>query len=115
MSALAGSPLGVATNPESLSMDPQGRFLYAANAGAPNQVASYSIEPASGTLTQLSVAAAGALPVSIVVDPSGQFIYAANYNSNNVSAYTVDAGGVLTAVPGSPFAAGAAPHAIAID
>jgi 6-phosphogluconolactonase len=79
-------------------------------------VASFSITPASGVLTPLSAAQAGALPISLAVDASGQFVYAANYNSNDISAYTVDAAtGALAPVAGSPFAAGTQPHSIVID
>jgi 6-phosphogluconolactonase (cycloisomerase 2 family) len=89
--------------------------LYVANVTAGNHVATYSITPASGALTLLSTAGAGALPIDLVADPSGQFVYAANYNSNDISAYVVDAGtGALTPVSGSPFAAGGQPHSIAI-
>jgi 6-phosphogluconolactonase (cycloisomerase 2 family) len=116
LSAVAGSPIAVTTNPESLAIDPQGRYLYAANVTAANQVASFSITPASGVLTPLSTAAAGALPISLTVDPSGQFVYATNYGSGDISAYMVDdASGALIPAPGSPFAAGTQPHAIAID
>jgi 6-phosphogluconolactonase len=113
---LTGSPIQLGSNPESLAADPAGRYLYAANLSAANQVASYSIAPASGALTLLSTLGAGSLPIDVVVDPSGQFIYAANYNSNDISAYTVDAAtGALAPVAGSPFAAGTRPHSIAID
>jgi 6-phosphogluconolactonase len=113
---LSGSPIPVGSNPESLAADPAGRYLYAANVSAANQVASYSIAPASGALSLLSTLGAGSLPIDVVVDPSGQFIYAANYNSNDISAYTVDAAtGALAPVAGSPFGAGTRPHSIAID
>ena len=89
--------------------------MFAANAGAANQVASYAITPASGILTFQSSSPAASLPIGIVIDPSGNFLYTVNFNSNDVSAYTVGASGALTAVPGSPFAAGVQPHSIAID
>jgi 6-phosphogluconolactonase (cycloisomerase 2 family) len=105
----------VGSNPESLAVDPAGRYVYAANVAA-NEIASYSITPASGALSPLSAVGAGTLPINLVVDPSGQFVYAANYNSGDISAYSVDAAtGALTPVAGSPFAAGAEPHSIAID
>ncbi|HEY2677074.1 MAG TPA: beta-propeller fold lactonase family protein [Steroidobacteraceae bacterium] len=116
LAPVAGSPIAVTTGPEFLAIDPQGRYLYAANVTSANQVASFSITPASGSLMPLSTAAAGALPISLTVDPSGAFVYAANYNSNDISAYMVDeATGALIPVPGSPFAAGTQPHSIAID
>ena len=115
LTAVSGSPFTTGTNPESLAVDPLGRYLFAANVSAVNQVSSYSITPTSGVLTLVSSAAADALPISLAIDSSGQFLYAMNYNSNDISAFTVDGSGALTAVPGSPFAAGVQPHAIAID
>jgi 6-phosphogluconolactonase len=116
LTAVAGSPLGVISNPESLAVDPAGRYLYAANVTAVNEVATYSIAPASGALTLLSTAATDLLPIDVAVDPSGQFVYTVNYNADTVSAYRVDASsGTLTQVAGSPFAVGTQPHSIAID
>jgi len=98
-------------------IDPAGRFVYAANVTANNQVAAYSITPSSGALTASGApAGAGLLPVSIIVDPSGLFAYVANDNSNDISVYAVDSStGVLTQASHSPFAAGNEPRSIAID
>jgi 6-phosphogluconolactonase len=116
LAPIAGSPLAVVSNPESLAADPTGQFVYAANVTAANEIATYSITPATGALTLTSSVTAGDLPIDLVVDPSGKFVYAANFNANTVSAYTVDAAsGVLTPVGGSPFAVGSQPHSIAID
>jgi 6-phosphogluconolactonase (cycloisomerase 2 family) len=114
LTAVPGSPFAVGSNPQSLVVDPAGRYVFASNVAA-NQVATYSITPASGALTLVSSTAAGLLPTAMAIDPSGQFLYAANFNSNTVSAYTVSATGVLVRVPGSPFLTFLQPHGIAID
>jgi 6-phosphogluconolactonase (cycloisomerase 2 family) len=100
-----------------LAVDPAGRYVYAANVTAKNQVAAYSITPTSGALTlAVSGVAAGVFPVSLALDPSGDFAYIANDTSNTVSVYTVDTtSGALTQITGSPFAAGDGARAVAID
>jgi 6-phosphogluconolactonase len=115
LTSITGSPLAAGAAPEALAVDPAGRFVFAANAGAANQVATYTITPATGVLTLQSSTAADLLPIDIVVEPTGMFVYAVNFNSNDVSAYTVGASGALTPVTGSPFAVGIQPHSIAID
>ncbi len=115
-SALSGSPLATQTQPESLAVDPAGRFLFAAGVTAGNDLSSYAITPSTGALTLASSAAAGDFPLSVAVDPAGNFVYVANEDSNDVSAYSINATtGALTAVPGSPFPAGGDSRSIAID
>jgi 6-phosphogluconolactonase (cycloisomerase 2 family) len=116
LAALSGSPLSTGSSPESLAIDPAGRFLYAANVTGANEVTSFSITPSNGMLTAVSSVGSGTFPLNIVVDPAGQFAYAANQNSNNVSVYSINATtGALTQVPGSPFAAGVNPRGVALD
>ena len=98
-----------------MTVDPTGSYVFAANADAPNQVATFIITPASGVLKVSSTTTAGALLIAVAIDPSGQFLYAVNFNSNDVSAYTLSSTGALTPVAGSPFAVGIQPHSIAID
>ena len=114
--ALSGSPLSTASSPESIAVAPAGTFVFAANVTSANDIATYAIAPASGTLTLSSTAVAGLLPRSVAVDPAGQFVYAANADSGDISVFNVDAAtGALTAVSGSPFAAGGGARSIAID
>src|SRR5438445_422351 len=81
-------------NPNSVTVDPSGRYAYAAN-GA--NVSQYTIG-ASGALppTATATVAAGTNPISVTVDPSGRYAYAANSGSANVSQYTIGADGALT-------------------
>ena len=95
--------------------DPAGRYVFAANVDAANQVATYAITPTSGALTFVSTTAAGSVPISVAIDPTGQFVYAVNFNSNNVFSYAIMPSGALTPIAGSPVAAGGEPHAVAID
>jgi 6-phosphogluconolactonase (cycloisomerase 2 family) len=108
--------MSTGSSPESLAVDPAGRFLYVANVTGANEITSYSITPSSGALTAVSTVGAGTFPLNIVIDPAGQFAYVANENSNDISVYAIDATtGALAQVAGSPFAAGVNPRAVAID
>ncbi|VWX63425.1 conserved hypothetical protein [Burkholderiales bacterium 8X] len=85
---------------------PPARFAYVASSTG---VAQYTIDPATGSLSALSVplVPAGTGPVSIAVHPAGRFAYVANLNSNDVSAFAIDPnGGALVAI-GSAVPAGA--------
>ncbi len=77
--------------PDSVTVDPSGKFAYVANSGSSN-VSAYTINATTGALTAVpgSPFAAGTTPVSVTVDPSGKFAYVANSGSDTVSAYTID-------------------------
>jgi uncharacterized protein (TIGR03437 family) len=108
--SLGGTPLGV-------SVDPGGKYVYAANQGG-NNVVGFSINATNGALTRISGTPwpAGQAPTGVLVEPNGKFVYVTNGGSGNVSAYALDpATGALTAVSGSPFAAGQRPSRLAAD
>jgi DNA-binding beta-propeller fold protein YncE len=111
-----GSPFAVGREPDSVAVDPTGKFAYVANTGDANNVSAYRIA-ADGALKPVpgSPFAAGSRPVSVAVDPTGKFAYVANNLDNNVSAYSIAANGALTQVPGSPFATGSRPVSMAVD
>jgi 6-phosphogluconolactonase len=115
LTAIAGSPFVAGQGPQSVAVDPSGKFAYVANFGG--GVSGYTIGPTTGALTPIagSPFAAGNGPNIGAVDPSGKFAYVTNFSGNNVSGYTIDPStGALTAVAGSPFAAGGGPFSVAI-
>ena len=75
--------------PESVAIDPSGKFAYAVNATS-NDVWMYSIDTATGNLLSIGTIAVGSGPNSIAIDPSGKFAYVANRNSDDISMYTID-------------------------
>jgi 6-phosphogluconolactonase (cycloisomerase 2 family) len=91
-------------------------FLYVALAGtanANNQIAAFSINPTTGSLTALpqSPFTTGNDPLQMAFVPvtaiAQGFLYTANVQDGTISAFTADdATGVLTPVKGSPYAAG---------
>jgi 6-phosphogluconolactonase len=111
LSAVPGSPFAAGINLY-LALDPQDRFLFAANDGPPASVLGFSIDPSTGALTPVPgasfpVASSETSPMQlgqIVVDATGKFVYVLLPFSNEVVAFSIASNGALTAVPGSPFA-----------
>jgi 6-phosphogluconolactonase len=104
-------------DPQSLAIDPAGRFIYAANISS-NDISAFSIDAATGALTEIpgSPFATGEWPYSVVIDPAGTHLYAAIYNANCVASYAIDqATGALSELAGSPAPGGNQPCATAID
>lgn len=108
--------------PFSVSVDPSGKFLYAANEGgfAPTSISMYSINGTTGTLTFMGVVNAGGRAASVAVDPTGKFAYATNDNNsspavgNSISMYAIDTTtGALTSI--GTISAGTNPVAVAVD
>ena len=87
-------------SPQSIAVDPSGRFVYVASTGCPDSfvgsVSMYTINPATGVLTSLgSPVDADFGPHSLAVDPAGKFVYVANdgdfeVTGGSVSVFTID-------------------------
>jgi 6-phosphogluconolactonase len=116
LSAVPGSPFAAGINLY-LALDPQDRFLFAANDGPPASVLGFSIDQSTGALTPVPGAS---FPITsnqtspmqlgqVAVDASGKFVYVVLTFSNEVLAFSIASNGALTPVPGSPFAAGITP------
>ena len=120
-----GGSVPAAGQPQSISVDPLGKFAYVANSSggaSPGGVSAYTIDATTGALTAVPTSpfAAGPNPNSVVVDPSGRFAFIANRNSGkpsgSVSAFTVNAAsGALAPIGTTAIAAGTEPVAIAVD
>jgi len=94
--------------PESIAVDPTGKFAYVADEGCPDgslgAVSMYTIDSTTGILTSigLSVTTADFGAGAVVVDPLGRFAYVANasdldINNGSVSMYTINSTtGILT-------------------
>jgi len=112
-------PSGSKPGPDSVVIDPTGKFLYATNVSL-GQIYLFTIDPSTGLLspvhTSLSdgeVADPGPLPGELAVDISGKYLYCVTTptaGSGTINIYSIDPStGLLTSV-GSvtnvPFAAG---------
>jgi DNA-binding beta-propeller fold protein YncE len=124
LTALTGSPfIGSPppfelAAPESVAIDPSGRFAYVANTNNANGfgVQGYTIDLITGALTVGSTFVAQGSPHSVTVDPSGKFVYVAMEGGSNVWGYTIDpASGALTEMTSSPFPARPGPYSVTVD
>ena len=89
-------------------------FSYAAN-GGDNTISAFSVNAATGALTQVAGSPASFAPALTLVaaDPLGRFVYAIDQcnfvdcTSGLIGVFSVDATtGALTQVPGSPYSSG---------
>ena len=101
------STYGYGAYPESVTVDPFGKFAYVTNSGdvydygdgADGNVAMYTIDATTGALTSTGTINGNCpglcFPSSVVVDPSGKFAYVANGNTpgsaGSVFMYTINA------------------------
>ncbi len=125
LTPVPGSPFQTRPHPQSILVEPSGRFVYVANTGGTFEspdpsLSAYAIDPTTGTLAPVPGSPfpveKGAVTHSVTIDPSGRFLYAANSGARNISAYTLDATtGALTSVPGSPYLTGGIPTRVTGD
>ncbi len=104
LTPVTGSPFTAGTDPQRLTVDPTGQFVYVPNLRDAN-VSAFKITAGSGALTPVSGSpfSAGVFPTGVTTDPAGQFLYVSN-QGGSISAYMIDGGsGALTPVEGSPF------------
>jgi len=120
LTPLAGSPFPFSAPgaPDSMTIDPSGRFAYVTfDATFGSGFLGYAIDANTGGLTQVAVAESGSDTDFVLIDPSGRFVYAASRITEAIWAFSIDpADGILTPIAGSPFTTGGAtPAALAID
>ncbi len=118
----AGNAIVAGPAPESVTVDPSGRFAYVTNSN--NTISAYTIDTVSGALTEIdqngplagTTVSAGVTPRSISIDPSGKFAYVANQGDSSVSAYTINVNtGALTSVGTAIAAGGEFTRSVSID
>ena len=121
LTQISGSPFQAGNDTRAVAIDRTGKFLYAANATS-NDVSAYTINAATGVLTQImnspfALPPGASVPQSIAVDPATKFVFVGSSAASNVSAFTINATtGALAAVTGSPFAdPGGSNYGIAVD
>jgi 6-phosphogluconolactonase (cycloisomerase 2 family) len=121
LTQISGSPFSVGNGPNSLAVDPAGKFAYVADVGSFDiTVLSISGE---GVLAAVagSPFATGNNPQAITMHKSGKFLYVATVTPSNptpgaIWAYSVDAStGAIMPLAESPFPAGQLPSSITTD
>lgn len=117
LTAVPGSPFPSGSNLY-LTVDPQDRFVFAADNDPPVGVFAFTIDAGSGALTAVQGSPFAAIPGflgntqpgQIVVDGTGNFVYEVLTSTNQIAAFSIVApAGTLNLVPGSPFATGGGP------
>jgi 6-phosphogluconolactonase (cycloisomerase 2 family) len=124
LTAILGSPFATGVQPASVAVNPNGRFVYVADAGLDvGDISVYAVNATTGALSPVpgSPFAAGHEATSLAVSPNGKFVYVTNNilqfsdETGGVSAFVVNATtGALAPVEGSPFAAGMETFGMAI-
>ena len=92
LSQVTGSPLVEGRGPQSVAVDPSGKFAYVAHPGG--VVSAFTINATTGAWSEIagSPYAAGSSPLFVTVDDSGRFVYVinSNGNSNGVFGFTIN-------------------------
>src|SRR5262249_13557720 len=108
-----GLPAQVGNGPFGIAVDPNGKFVYAANS-ADNTVSVLSINATTGTLILDGTFAVGTQPRSLAA--LNGFLYVANSGSSNISVFSVDPStGALPQITSSPFSTNSNPLFEVID
>jgi 6-phosphogluconolactonase (cycloisomerase 2 family) len=104
LTQIANSGYGVVAS--YIAIDTRGKFLYAADASNPGNVAGLSIDSSTGALTAVP---GSPFPIgnsgnaSLAIDPGAKFLFAGNAGGG-ISVFSIDStSGALSPVPGSPF------------
>jgi len=116
LTLIQGSPFPGSQDAYSFGLDPQSKFLYAANPSL-RTVSVFRIDSASGQLTEIpgSHVAAGSEPLSVIVGLSGKFVYVADTGSDQVMVYTVNAATGALTFTSSFFRLGSSPLFVTME
>lgn len=103
------SPLGTAATPD-------GRFLYVALNGPPDQVAGFAIAP-DGALSAVpgSPFSTGLNPAAVAVGGEGKVLYVANFGADTISTFSIDQTTGALSPAGAPVATQDGPSAVALS
>jgi len=73
-----------------IHITPDGKFLYASNRGANNNIAMFTIDQTTGNLTlQGNQTTHGNTPRNFVIDPTGTFLLVANQDGSNIVTFKI--------------------------
>lgn len=121
--------IATGASPQSIAVDPTGKFAYVADQGCPltftGRVSVFTIDSSTGALTSVGTPldTGDFATSSVTVDPSGKFVYVASQGTGDigdtpgsVSMYSINpATGALTPI-GTPVATGDfGPSSVAVD
>jgi 6-phosphogluconolactonase (cycloisomerase 2 family) len=119
LTAITGSPFTAGNQPQSVTVDPSGSYVYVTNF-FDNTISGYGIDSSTGALTALSGSpyktGNNTEPFSVTVDPTGQFLCEANAQANTVACFSIDpTSGNLTVPAISTLSTGTTPKSVVVD
>jgi 6-phosphogluconolactonase len=114
LTKILGSPFAatVGNGPTALTVDPSGKFVYAATTGSSFSIWCFTITSTNGQLvtavnSPFSLTAGG---LFALIDPSGNYFYIGSSAGNGIEGYTYNSStGAPTVIAGSPFSTGTPP------
>ena len=98
-----------------MAVSPDKRFLYAASRSKPYRVHVYSIDKATGALTQFSTSPLAESFPYISLDRTGRYLFGASYGGHLISVNAVASDGRVSAEPLQVIPVGRNAHSIRID
>jgi len=98
-----------------MAVSPDRRFLYAAARSKPYTVYVYSIDPATGALTQVSSSPLAESFPYISLDRTGRYLFGASYGGHVISVNAVGSDGKVAAEPLQVIPVGRNAHSIRVD
>lgn len=98
-----------------MAMSPDQKYIYASIRSEPYSVISYSINPDSGDLTQLSKTPLPDNMVFISVDKSGSFLLSASNGGGKIAVNPIDINGTVKSKSVQIVVSGPNPHSIRTD
>lgn len=84
--------------PDPMAFDPRGRFLYVGCRDS-QQLASYRIDPATGSLSLVGAVPIKGEPVQIITDHTGRYVLSAFFYESTVTVHAVNQQGQLAPAP----------------
>ena len=102
-------------NVKHMAMSPDHRFLYASVRSEPFSVVTYSINPITGNLDELSKELLPHNMVYISVDQTGRYLFSVSYTDAKIAVNPIGLDGVVNSEPVQVIFTGPNPHSILVD
>jgi 6-phosphogluconolactonase len=102
-------------NVKHMALSPDHRFLYASIRSEPFSVVTYTINPNTGNLSQLSKELLPHNMAYISVDQTGRFLFSVSYTDAKIAVNPIGLDGVVKSEPVQVISTGSNPHSILVD
>ncbi len=102
-------------NVKHMALSPDHRFLYASIRSEPFSVVTYSINPDTGNLNQLSKELLPHNMAYISVDQTGRFLFSVSYSDAKIAVNPIGLDGIVKSEPVQVISTGPNPHSILVD